>query len=215
MNEIIFSARIKYSKLGLVRFIGHLDTVRAVTRGLRCSGLPLKFSEGFSPHPKVSFGPALPLGFSSDCEYLDLELVRKVAAEAIVEKVGPNLPAGLQIQQAAILSFRPSALSKIIDHARYNIPLPIEHFIAPEAIKSTRAVNADAQIARMQRYIEKFECVKKTGQSCQFDITLKEVNKSAPSLKKIFAALFDIDLFDIDHARLHRLDQWSAKSKLL
>jgi radical SAM-linked protein len=215
MNEIIFTARIKYSKLGLIRFIGHLDTVRAVTRALRCSGLPIKFSEGFSPHPKMSFGPALPLGFSSDSEYLDVELLQKVSAETIVEKVAPNLPRGLQIQKVEPLSFRPSSLSKIIDHARYRITLPIEHFTDPDAIKSSIAINADEKIARMQKHIDNFECVKKNDQTCEFDVTLKDVNKSAPSLKKIFAALFDIDLFDIDCARLHRLDQSSAKSKLL
>ena len=215
MNETIFTARIKYSKRGLIRFIGHLDTVRAFTRALRCSGLPLKFSEGFSPHPKVSFGPALPLGFSSDCEFLDVELTEEVSLETIAQNVGPNLPHGLQIEEAAILSFRPSSLSKIIDHASYRITLPIEHFIDPDAIKSVLVIDADDKIARMQGHIESIECVKSSDQDCEFNITLKEVNKSAPSLKKIFAALLEIDLFDIDRARLHRLDQWSEKSKLL
>ena len=215
MNETIFTARIKYSKSGLIKFIGHLDTVRAFIRALRCSGLPLRFSEGFSPHPKVSFGPALPLGFSSDCEYLDVELTQKVSVETISEKVAPNLPHGLQIEEAALLSFRPSSLSKIIDHASYQITLPIEHFIDPDAIKSTLATHADDKIARMQGHIESIECVESNDQSCELNITLKEVNKSAPSLKKIFAALLEIDLFDVDRARLHRLEQWSEKSKIL
>src|SRR5262249_60061441 len=67
--------RLQYTKHGKIRWIGHRDVARAMERAFRVSELPLAFSEGFSPHPHVSFGLALSTGHESDCEYLDLVLV--------------------------------------------------------------------------------------------------------------------------------------------
>ncbi|MGB2757664.1 MAG: TIGR03936 family radical SAM-associated protein, partial [Acidimicrobiia bacterium] len=65
-------ARLKYSKQGRVRFIGHRDLARALERALRVAQVPLAFTEGFSPHPKISFGHALTVGAESVAEYLDI-----------------------------------------------------------------------------------------------------------------------------------------------
>jgi Uncharacterized protein conserved in bacteria (DUF2344) len=67
--------RVRYSKTGKVRFTSHRDVVRMWERGLRRSGLPVAWSEGYSPRPLISFGHALPTGAESLAEYLDLSLV--------------------------------------------------------------------------------------------------------------------------------------------
>ncbi|HVT77145.1 MAG TPA: TIGR03936 family radical SAM-associated protein, partial [Acidimicrobiales bacterium] len=63
--------RIRYTKLGKVRWISHRDIARCVERAVRRAKLPVAYSEGFSPRPRIAFGLALPTGAESSAEYLD------------------------------------------------------------------------------------------------------------------------------------------------
>ena len=71
--------RIRFSKIGKIRFTSHRDTARIWERGLRRAGLPVAYSEGFTPRPRISFGLALPTGYESEAEYLDVELAEEAA----------------------------------------------------------------------------------------------------------------------------------------
>ncbi len=77
-----FPVRLRFGKHGKVRFISHRDVARAFERAFRVEQLPLAFTQGFSPRPKVSFGLALSVGHESDAEYLDFELVEPVPLDA-------------------------------------------------------------------------------------------------------------------------------------
>src|SRR6186997_871935 len=70
--------RLRYTKRGKVRWISHRDVARALERAFRITKLPLAFTEGFSPRPRVSFGLALSTGHESDAEYLDLVFADEV-----------------------------------------------------------------------------------------------------------------------------------------
>ncbi len=67
--------RLEYHKVGKIRFLGHRDVARVLERSLRRAGLPLRYSEGFSPRPRLSFGLALSTGYESIAEYLDIDLL--------------------------------------------------------------------------------------------------------------------------------------------
>ena len=92
--------RIRYCKHGKVRFTSHRDVARIWERALRRAGVPVLYSEGFSPRPKMSFGLALSTGYTSDAEYLDVELDAAWAAgidhEALAGELTASLPAGMQ-----------------------------------------------------------------------------------------------------------------------
>lgn len=66
--------RLRFSKFGKVRFVGHRDVARIIERALRRCGVPVTYSEGFSPRVRLSFGLALPTCYESDAEYLDIPL---------------------------------------------------------------------------------------------------------------------------------------------
>jgi radical SAM-linked protein len=106
--------RIRYSKGAAVRFISHLDVVRAVLRALAISGLPVVYTQGFNPHPKLSFGPPLPVGATGDAEFFDLEFTRPLAAEEIEVKFGAGLPEGLGLLSVSALTSKrsPSAIAE-------------------------------------------------------------------------------------------------------
>ncbi|MCZ7534552.1 MAG: TIGR03936 family radical SAM-associated protein [Acidimicrobiia bacterium] len=106
--------RLRFSKRGKVRWISHRDLARAFERALRVERLPLAFSEGFSPHPKVSFGLALPVGAESEAEYLDMELLREVDLATLPGRLTPALPDGVDVVAAVPLAERAPALQEAV-----------------------------------------------------------------------------------------------------
>ena len=73
--EMSLRLRVRFSKIGKIRFIGHRDVARVTERAVRKAGLPVAYSEGFSPRMKLSFGLALPTGYESEAEFVELPLV--------------------------------------------------------------------------------------------------------------------------------------------
>lgn len=96
--------RIRFSKQGKVRFTSHRDTARIWERALRRAALPVAYTEGFSPRPKVSFGLALSTGHESLGEYLDVELRGSAGElEGLVARLDPALPAGFAVQGTTVI----------------------------------------------------------------------------------------------------------------
>ncbi|MDD5644878.1 MAG: TIGR03936 family radical SAM-associated protein [bacterium] len=97
MNDSFFVYRVSYEKKGLIRFVSHLDVARMVMRALRLGVNELRFSQGFNPHPNVSFCQALSLGFESDSEYFDFEALGRLDANLLPGKINRNLPKGIRV----------------------------------------------------------------------------------------------------------------------
>ncbi|MDP9005338.1 MAG: TIGR03936 family radical SAM-associated protein [Actinomycetota bacterium] len=95
--------RLRFAKLGKVRFTSHRDVVRLWERALRRAVLPVAYSGGFRPRPKLSFGLALSTGHESVAEYLDVELAGPVAVEVddLPARLSPELPVGIDVLAAA------------------------------------------------------------------------------------------------------------------
>lgn len=106
--------RLRYMKRGKVRWISHRDVARALERAFRISELPLAFTEGFSPRPKVSFGLALSTGHESDAEYLDLVFVDDVDLDALSVSLTDALPEGMAVTGAVPLLERAPALQEAV-----------------------------------------------------------------------------------------------------
>jgi radical SAM-linked protein len=109
--------RVKYKKD--LPFIGHLDMVRLWERALRRTELPAAYSEGFNPRQKLSFGPPLPLGFTSDCEYLDIYLDRWTNPLVVKDLLNKVLPPGIQIKETANVFLAKASLTAEIRTAAY------------------------------------------------------------------------------------------------
>jgi radical SAM-linked protein len=96
----MYKINFVFSKKGAARYIGHLDLMRLLMRAMRRAGLPLKMSEGFSPHPKLSFKRALKLGLESENEEASVLLRLPVDAEEFKNKLQGKLPPGIEIKYA-------------------------------------------------------------------------------------------------------------------
>ena len=94
--------RLRFAKVGKVRFTSHRDLARIWERALRRADIPLVYSQGFSPRPRLHFGLALPTGAESWAEYLDADLVESAPVlEDLPERLTPMLPAGIDVTAAA------------------------------------------------------------------------------------------------------------------
>jgi radical SAM-linked protein len=109
------SVRLRFTKRGKIRFTGHRDVARIWERALRRTGVPIAYTQGFSPRPRLSFGLALPTGDESDGEYLDLLLDEPVEPESLCEALTAALPVGFEVTAAtAIERSTPSLQESVI-----------------------------------------------------------------------------------------------------
>lgn len=91
-----FRLRVRYSISGRLAYLSHLETIRSMERVIRRAGLPFAITEGFNPHMKVAFGPALPVGAGSMGEYLDVRLREYVAPEDALVRMQRVAPRNLK-----------------------------------------------------------------------------------------------------------------------
>jgi radical SAM-linked protein len=121
-------ARITFSKQGALRYTGHLDLHRLWERAMRRADLPLSYSLGFHPQPKISLAAALPLGFSSRSEVLDVRFNEELATDEIAARLKDNLPKDIQITHIESVDERLPALQTLVLSAEYEVHLtePVE-----------------------------------------------------------------------------------------
>jgi radical SAM-linked protein len=110
--------RLKYAKQGKVRFLSHRDMAKVVERAIRRSGVPVAYSQGFSPRPKLHFGLALPTGYESDGEYLDIDLDPDRAGttepDLITKSLQECVPNGITLLGAAEVDQKGPSLQSMI-----------------------------------------------------------------------------------------------------
>jgi radical SAM-linked protein len=115
--------QITFSKQGALRYTGHLDLHKLWERAARRAELPLAYSQGFHPQPKMSIAAALPLGFSSRCEVLDMRLERDIPLEGIRDTLQGTLPSGIQVLSVEQVDERAPALQTQVASAEYEVDL--------------------------------------------------------------------------------------------
>ena len=116
-------ARITFSKQGALRYTGHLDLHRLWERAMRRADLPLSYSQGFHPQPKISIAAALPLGFSSLGEVLDVRFNADIPTEEIATRLKDNLPPDIQVTKVESVDEREPALQTQVLSATYDVHL--------------------------------------------------------------------------------------------
>lgn len=138
--------RIRYAKRGRLRFTSHRDFARAFERALRRAKVPMAYSAGFTPHPKVSYANAAPTGVASEAEYLEIGLAELRDPDQIRVELNAALPDGLDIVEVVVAA--PGALADLLQATVWSIELPgitdaeaaaaLATFLAAEAVEVTR-----------------------------------------------------------------------------
>jgi len=110
---------VHYGREDRVKYISHLDFMRTMQRALRRAWIPVAYSEGFNPHPKIAFASALAVGVTSSAEYMDLQLETPLPPEELVRRLSDALPAGIPVYDAAAVAAAVPSLMSMIDRAAY------------------------------------------------------------------------------------------------
>jgi radical SAM-linked protein len=119
---VVQRLRIRYAKRGRLRFTSHRDFARAFERALRRAAVPMGYSAGFSPHPKISYVGAAPTGVASEAEYLEIGLAEKRAPEDLRRELDAALPPGLDV--LAVVPAEGTGLADRIDTSWWRVELP-------------------------------------------------------------------------------------------
>ena len=142
--------RITFSKQGALRYTGHLDLHRLWERAMRRASLPISYSQGFHPQPKISLAAALPLGFASRSEVLDVRLNEEIPVENISSRLKDNLPADIRILNIESVEEHAPALQTQVLSAVYDIHLT-EPVDGAELTRMVEALMTSESIVRERR----------------------------------------------------------------
>ncbi|HEY0447709.1 TIGR03936 family radical SAM-associated protein [Actinophytocola sp.] len=115
--------RLRYAKRGRLRFTSHRDIARAFERALRRAHVPMAFSQGFNPHPKISWIGAAPTGVASEAEYVEIQLVEMLEPGKLVAMLDEAMPPGLDVLDVAVAAGGQS-LADRVEASRWRIELP-------------------------------------------------------------------------------------------
>src|SRR5512135_282293 len=113
--------RITFVKQGALRYTGHLDLHKLWERAARRAELPLAYSQGFHPQPKMNMAAALPLGFSSRCEVMDMKLEHDISLDNFPTRLNATLPSGLQVVEVEQVDDGAPALQTQVVSAEYEV----------------------------------------------------------------------------------------------
>ncbi|HPU58971.1 MAG TPA: TIGR03936 family radical SAM-associated protein, partial [Candidatus Avimonas sp.] len=94
--------RVKFIRGGEAKYVSHLELIRVFERAVRRAGLPIAYTLGFNPHPRMVFGLPLAVGVTSEAEYADFELAEEMRPEDFMDRLNRQLPAGLKIVEAFV-----------------------------------------------------------------------------------------------------------------
>jgi len=179
-GESGFPVRVRFSKRGKVRFISHRDVARAFDRAFRIEALPLAFTAGFVPRPKVSFGLALSVGYESDAEYLDVEIDHAVDLEPWPTTLSEALPEGIEVTGTCALAERAPALQESVTAVDYRLGITgagpsevaelIERALAMPVLETTRTKKGREVVEDVRPMLRAMQVVGATGDVTTADL---------------------------------------------
>ena len=116
--------RLRYAKRGPLRFASHRDLARALERALRRAQVPMAFSAGFTPHPKISYVGAAPTGAASEAEYVEIGLAQRCDPEQVRAALDASLPPGIDVLECVEAAAGTGSLADRIDASTWRVELP-------------------------------------------------------------------------------------------
>ncbi|MDO8733764.1 MAG: TIGR03936 family radical SAM-associated protein [Elusimicrobiota bacterium] len=131
ITRAISKIRVKYTKGKPLRFLTHLEVVSAIRQAVRRASLPVCISSGFSPQPKISFGPPLPVGYTSNCEIFDMEMFRRIGADEVEKSLSSSMPPALGIISTSSVPVVSKSVELLVNAAKYSIEIPSKQQCSP------------------------------------------------------------------------------------
>jgi radical SAM-linked protein len=222
--------RVRFQVDGACRFLPHHDLMRAFQRAARLAGLPLRFSQGFSPHPRMAFGPPLPMAIGGERELFDLELER--AVPDLAEQLNAGLPPGLRCVAAVPVPRAARSIAAGVRAADYRAELPaigsngarealrrrVDAFQAADAVPVTKSrpgkPDRTIDLKRAVRDLE-FEHGDGGAVAVRFQLVVQEPAGHETRAQTVLAQVLGLDAPAIAAARITRLAMRDADGQTL
>lgn len=118
-NEAVQRVRVTYSKRGDLRWLAHLDLTKLIEMAVLRAGLPVSYSEGFSPAPRLSWGPSLGVGMAGEQELFEIQLCRRTEPAEVLERLAALDSPGLQFHEAEDVPLHGKSMSALVEQAEY------------------------------------------------------------------------------------------------
>jgi radical SAM-linked protein len=144
-----YRLRLIFAKKKQIKYIGHLDLVLAWERALRRAQIPLAYSKGFNPRPKIQVASSLPLGTTGSAEIMDIIVTRPVTSAEALACIRPALPEGIELRSVEEMPLKAPTLQHLLRQAEYRVTVEtdlsaeeithrIEILLAAEQVIQTR-----------------------------------------------------------------------------
>ena len=199
---------MRYEKTENAKYVSHLDFVRMFGRAMRRAHLPIAYSEGFNPHPLLGFALPLSVGYTSQCEILEITLTQEIPCDEIMQRLNTVLPGGVQINEV----FEGKSRMKKLDIARYAVypektPAGIAEFLAMDEIlieKKTKSgvkeCDIRGDIKDIKVTLGKIEMVLSAGSRANLkpEVVINAMNKYISGYSSGDCRYHRVEIYDAD-----------------
>jgi radical SAM-linked protein len=171
-----FRLRVAYAKSGRLRYLSHLEVVHALERAVRRAGLEYAVTQGFSPHMKVAFGPALPVGTAGDDEFYEVWLTRYTRADDALTRLTASTPVDLAPKQAVFVLDSAPSLGACLTIAKYELVLGLEEGAAKEVRDGIAAIVSNGELTTEHKGKQKvFDLARSLPEEVRVDVAESSV----------------------------------------
>lgn len=190
--------RFTFSRGEDLKYITHLDLMRFWERALRRAGVPVAYSEGFSPHPQISLAAPLPVGTTSDGELMDVFLDRPMTPAAVIRAVADQLPPAIEVRAAEEVGLALPSLQADVRFAEYDVDVPaglaearaaVERFLAAESIPWEHQRESETRSYDIRALVESITAVEAGQGLVRLRMRLRNDNSGSGRADQIVAAL--------------------------
>ena len=148
--------RVRYAKRGRMRFTSHRDFSRAFERAVVRAQVPVAYSSGYSPHPRISYAGASPTGAASEAEYLEIGLASSVEPAELQRRLDEVMPVGLDVVD--VVEAAGDALADLLQASRWAIELPLPAAAVEPAVATFLAADSVLVERMTKRGMREFDC---------------------------------------------------------
>jgi radical SAM-linked protein len=192
--------RVKFSRGEELKFISHLDIMRLWERALRRAGVPLAYSQGFSPHPQLAVAAPLSLGMTGDSELMDVFCTRTVTPHWFKGAVNHQLPSGISISEAqqvapvlpslqASVRFADYRVTAATEKTREELAAAIDHLLSLETLPWEHQRDTGVKKYDLRALVDTIRLMDWTSGCCTLDMRLRCDNSGSGRPEQVTAAL--------------------------
>jgi radical SAM-linked protein len=212
-SELYFRYLVRYRRINDLRFMGLLENNRMFLRAVRRADLPMRYSQGFHPLPKISFSPAPPVGVESDAEFVELEIMDHLAADMLKSLLQDAMPAGIDITEVKEVSLKAPSISQLISLMEYValVPEDLKQFITQEkidAFNNGQTFIIEQKREKKERSIDLKQKVKFIEIYDEIKIKFGMIISGGPSAKpyEVVGKIFGLSEEDVSRIRFRRTE---------